>query len=186
MLRRIAAVAFLAAMAFVAAPKQAHAQCAGNTCTFTLNASISISSTISCAATRTLMDFGNHFKGEGHIGSTEANHLRIECAVDPQNGTVDVSFTLPSVMTRNGGTETLPIAFGSESLRLYDCATSCGTPQGSDPHTPRTFNITSGHLVAAIGENGPGLPQGEVSVDLSSATAAGTYTAQITAVVALR
>ena len=160
--------------------------CPANSCSLSFSASVSISSMLSCSVTRPSLNFGSHFKSEGSVGSNETNALRARCTIDPQNGTVDVSFQLPSVLTRVGGTETLPITFGNESLRLYDCD-GCGTvPQGSNPATPRSFTITSGFLTVALGENGPGEPAGEVSVNLANATAAGSYVGTITAVVALR
>lgn len=159
--------------------------CPANSCSLSFSASVSIASTLSCSVTRSSLDFGNHFRGEGHIGSTEANALRARCVLDPSIGTIDVSWNLPSVLSDGRG-HTLPISFGAESLRIYDCDGSCGVAQGTNPSVPRSFNVTSGFATLALGENGPGIPAGEVSVDLTNATAAGTYTGIVTATVALR
>jgi hypothetical protein len=161
--------------------------CTGNSCQLQFSASVTVQSMISCSVTRPSFDFGSHLKTEGSIGSNENNHVRARCTIDPSNGIVDVSFpTLPASLTRVGGSETVPITYGTESLRLYDCDGSCGTVQGSNPATPRSFTITSGFLTLALGENGPNDPAGEVKVNLANAQAAGTYTAVITAQVALR
>jgi len=148
--------------------------------------SVTIGSTISCAVLRGNMDFGSHFKSEGVASLSELTSGRARCVIDPSNGIVDVSFILPSVLTRTGGSETLPITFGNQSLRLYDCD-GCGqVPDGVNPAVANSKTITSGFLTIALGENGPNDPSGEVSVNLSAATKAGSYTGFITATVALR
>jgi hypothetical protein len=169
------------------ATRSATAQsCPANQCQLQFSASVSISSVLSCAVTRGSMNLGNHFRSEGKVSADETTALRARCTIDPANGIVDVSFTLPSVLTRVGGTETLPITFGTESLRLYDADGSVGTVQGVNPAMPQSKTIASGFLTIAVGENGPNDPNGEVSVDLTNAAAAGAYTATITATVALR
>jgi hypothetical protein len=101
---------------------------------------------------------------------------------------VDISFpTLPANLTRTGGTEVVPIAYGVESARAYDCDGSCGPVIGFAPAAGLAgFAISSGVLTLALGENGPNLNETEVRVDISNAAAAGTYTGVITAQVALR
>jgi hypothetical protein len=141
--------------------------CPANSCSLSFSASVSIASTLSCSVTRSSMDFGNHFRGEGHIGSTEANALRARCVLDPSVGTIDVSWTLPTVLSDGAG-HTVPISFGTESLRIYDADGSVGTVQGSNPSVPRSFNVTSGFATIALGENGPNDPAGEVSVNLAA------------------
>ena len=186
MLRKIILALFaIITMVFVSAsPVQAQG-CAANSCQLSFSASLSISSVLSCNVTRAAMNLGNHFKSENKVSADETTAPRAICQIDPQNGIVDVTFTLPSVLTGPGGA-TLPITFGTESLRLYDC-NNCGqVPQGVNPALPQTKTITSGYLTIAVGENGPNDPAGEVSVDVSHATVAGAYSATILATVALR
>jgi hypothetical protein len=177
----------LAVFALLCGSTTAQAQsCPANSCQLSFNANVTVQSMISCSVTRGTLNFGSHFKTEGIVSLDETTAGRARCTIDPRNGVVDVSFQLPSVLTRVGGSETLPIIFGSESLRLYDCD-GCGTvPSGRDPSLAQSVTITSGFLTIALGENGPGQPAGEVSVNLSNASAAGSYTGFITATVALR
>lgn len=186
-MHRITTTLIALALLTIAATSTTQAQsCPANTCQLQFSASVSVQSMISCTVTRGSMNLGSHFKTEGFVSADETTALRAVCTIDPHNGIADVSFQLPSVLTRVGGSETLPIIFGTESLRLYDC-NGCGTvPQGVNPALAQSKTITSGFLTIALGENGPNDPAGEVKVDLSNASAAGTYTATITATVALR
>jgi hypothetical protein len=168
---------------------EARAQgCTDNVCPLQFSASVTVESMISCTVTRPSFDFGSHLKSAGTLGSNENNHVRARCTIDPANGIVDISFpTLPASLTRTGGTETVPILYGGESARAYDCDGSCGPVLGFNPATGASgFAIASGVLTLALGENGPNLPDTEVRVDISNAQAAGTYAAVLTAQVALR
>jgi hypothetical protein len=186
MLHRIS-LTLLVAFALLCGSTRAQAQaCPNNVCPLSFTANVTVQSMISCSVTRGTMDFGSHFKTEGKVSLNETTAGRARCTIDPRNGVVDVSFQLPSVLTRNGGSETVPIVFGTESLRLYDFDGSQGTMHASNPALPTSFTVTSGFLTLALGENGPNDPAGEVSVDLTNASAAGSYTGFITATVALR
>ena len=187
MLRKLAIALFTTIMMLIVGTRPVQAQaCPANSCQLQFSVAAAVSSTLSCSVTKGVMDFGTHFRSEGLIGSTEANQLRVLCTVDPKNGTVDVSFpTLPDHLDGPNGA-TLPLLYGSESLRLYDANGSVGQAQGTDPHNPVSFNITSGFLTAALGENGANAPTAEVSVDFSNATAAGGYSGTIVMQVALR
>lgn len=160
--------------------------CPGNVCPLGFDAAVTVQSVISCSVVRASLDFGTHFKSEGKASIDETNAGLARCTIDPQNGIVDISFTLPSVLTRVGGIETIPITFGNESLRLRDCDCYGSVVQGVNPAVAQPFTIASGFLTLALGQNGPNDPSGEVSVDLASASASGRYTGFITATVALR
>jgi hypothetical protein len=177
----------VALLALLFGSTSAQAQtCPANQCSLGFTTSVTVQSLISCSVTRASLNFGSHFKSEGKASLDETTSGAARCTIDPSNGIVDVSFTLPSVLTRTGGTETVPITFGTESLRLRDCDCMGSVVQGVNPAVANSKAITSGFLTLALGQNGPNDPAGEVSVLLSSATAAGTYTGFITATVALR
>jgi hypothetical protein len=117
----------------------------------------------------------------------EVNELtsgRILCTTDAGNH-VSVSFTLPASLSDGQG-HTVPLEFGAESARLYDCAGSCGgSVQGFNPATGFTsFLSNSGNVTLTLGENGPGGQAQGVFVDLTGARA-GVYTGTITATIAL-
>ena len=186
MLHRITLLLVALFALFVGTTSTLQAQCAGNTCSATFHASVVIQPIMSCTTLKDNLDFGTHLKSEGKASLSELTSGRVRCVIDPANGVVDITFVLPSVLTRVGGTQTLPITFGNESLRLYDCDGNCAVPQGVNPAVAQSKTITSGFLTLALGENGPNDPAGEVSVNLSSAQSAGTYRGDITLQIALR
>jgi hypothetical protein len=179
-------VALFALLLGTTSTLQAQAQCPANSCSLSFSASVTVQSIISCSVIRGSLNFGSHLKSEGKVSLDETTAGLARCTIDPSNGVVDVSFTLPSSLTRSGGTETVPITFGNESLRLRDCDCYGSIVQGVNPAVGQSKSITSGFMTLALGQNGPNDPAGEVSVNLSSAPAAGTYTGFITATVALR
>jgi hypothetical protein len=71
------------------------------------------------------------------------------------------------------------------SAVVYDCDGSCGPSRVFDPATPVSFNIGGGVATLTLGESGADDANGVV-VDITSAPRKGTYTATITAQVALR
>jgi hypothetical protein len=186
-------VSLIAALVLlVGASRQASAQdtCVNNVCPLTFSSAITVRATISCAVVRPAFDYGSHFRSEGRLYSNSTNFVEARCTIDPKDGVVDISFpNLPSVLTREGGTETVPLLYGVESLRVYDCL-DCANPAvrtNINPAAGGSHTITSGALRFALGENGDfGDEFASIGVDITNAAKAGRYVGTITAQIALR
>jgi len=190
MLHRITLLVVALVAILFGRPSALQAQsCANATCPLQFAASVTVASSINCSVIRPSFDFGNHFKAEGTLASNGSNYVSARCTIDQSNGVMDVSFpTLPANLTRVGGSETVPITYGNLSLRLYDCDGNCGNILLGDPAVSTTVPITSGFLTFTLGDpmGSTGNATREVRVNIANAQAAGTYTAVITAQVALR
>lgn len=178
-------ITLLAALVLLFGTTELRAQgCSGTSvsqdCTWT--AQVTVQATLSCSVVRSFA-FGSWPSSIGSVGSNENNHGRLRCTTDPGNS-VNISFTLASSLTN--GAFSVPVTYGDESARAYDCDGSCGPVRTFNPATGTIgFPISSGVLVLALGENGANQQFSEVSVNLSGA-AAGTYQGVIVATIALQ
>jgi hypothetical protein len=182
-------ITILAAALLVAAiPTRADAQCSGSaslqSCDW--SASVTVTPFLTCTVDvhGNAFNFGAHPRTAGELHSSESNQIDFTCQIDPP-GQVSVSFTLPSVLTRVGGTETVPISYGVESARLYDGNQRQNIGLSFHPSTSVLFTPTTGILDITLGENGPNIPEAAVIVNISNASATGTYTGVGTVTIAI-
>src|SRR5260370_38640914 len=106
MRRTFALLAALALAGFVALAGQASQS-------LPINASISVFSPVALSKVSDLI-FGLHSAAEGVITCSQCTPGRW-AGQGAAGRSVDISFTLPTVLTRSGNTATVPIPFGSSS-----------------------------------------------------------------------
>jgi hypothetical protein len=185
-MKRFIPIALFAGLALFATPERAEAQaCTGTSvtqnCTWT--ATVSVMATLSCTVTQHF-NFGSWPSSVGSVAANETNSGRLRCTTDPGNH-LNISFALASSLSDGLG-HTVPIIYGNESARAYDCDGSCGPVFGFNPSVGTTgFLVNTGVLTLTLGENGPNQEAAEVKVNLLGA-AAGTYSGTIVATVILQ
>jgi len=148
---------------------------------FQWSASVTITPSLNCSVTRNL-DYGTHFATEGNLLSSASNYAELMCTTDPGNA-FNVSFVLPSSLTRVGGGGSVPISYGVFSARLFDGAAS---ESQFDPSTGITGYVSgSGTLALSLGRDVRGDTDDAVTVHLAGAPT-GSYSGFITVTLAIQ
>ena len=147
---------------------------------FQWTASVVVAPFLSCAVTKNI-EYGTHFRTAGVLSTDLSNFAQLNCQSDPGN-IVDVSFTLPSVLTKAGG-GSVPISYGANSAKFSDGTLLPFNPAaGLSGHT---ISSSDGSFALLLGFTGIVGNDEAVTINVGSAPS-GSYSGTITTTIAVR
>jgi hypothetical protein len=148
--------------ALLAFPAVAQAQASASA-----SATATVMAQLSADAVRDLA-FGDLVPGFGRtVGAEHADAAQFHVTGAP-GAQVSIGFDLPTVLTRDGGSETFGITFGAGSAGWSSAAT--GVDSYFDPSAAHLANLSGGHLYVSLGG----------AVTTAAAQVAGAYSATVT------